>query len=358
MPNEQISGFNIPGYKIIRQIGTGSTCEVFQGISLLSDYPVAIKIIPISNEEKRQKVISEIVINQSLEHPHIIRCIDYFNFDKYVAIVTEFAANGCLFSYFSHYMSTNPDAGLIMNNQTVQKIFTQVVKAVGYLHNVEKVAHRDLKPENILLTDKFDAKLSDFGLSKKCEPEENMLMQTRCGSPHYVAPEIITAETCRRKAVAGMTYQICEKKCYDEKADVWSLGVILYLLSTGHLPFSDSNLDKLFHKIVEEPLRFNEKSLKTIPIQLQELIGHMLEKDPSNRYSIEDVLKHEFFAEKNKCRATKSLINVQKEIILKTLATPTINVRSSFRHTMKGPRAQSPYQTRFRSTCMPHNTFQ
>ena len=293
------------GYILMRQIGTGSTSDTFLAIHQTYKIKVAIKVIqdkkvPLSN------IQNEILNLKKANHPNIVRYYESFEIDlrpdksailtgipindtviisqkenldtRFFVIIMEYMENGSLMSYFESNYSFDQRTSLIQNDRVLFNIFTQICMAVKYLHRNLKIAHRDLKPENILLGSTYEAKLVDFGLSKIFDAENNgSLLSTRCGSPYYIAPEIITNQ---------------EKECYSEEADVWSLGIILYLFATGSLPFMDDNIQKLFYKIINEP--HNLKSYDNIPEALADLINQMLEKDPSRRITIDDVIKHEW----------------------------------------------------------------
>ncbi|OHT13446.1 hypothetical protein TRFO_16294 [Tritrichomonas foetus] len=204
-------------------------------------------------------------------------------------------------------------SSLIQSNQILAKIFKQIVQAVAYLHNEVKVVHRDIKPENILLTKNLDAILIDFGMSKRCPKNDENLLSTRCGSPLYVAPEVITAD---RQS----------KDYYDEKSDVWSLGVILYLLTTGTHPFFDENIQTLLSKIVNQSLTFPDEKVVRIPAILKDLIMKMLEKDPQQRLSAKQVLFHEW-------------MKLQATLCKMSMSVPILSNRESVGTIRRGPKS-------------------
>jgi len=152
---------------------------------------------------------------------------------------------------------------------TVKKI----LKAVEYLHN-SGIAHRDLKPENLLLRSENDTEvmLSDFGLSKIIG--EETMMQTACGTPYYVAPEVLSATG------------------YGPEVDVWSVGVITYLLLCGFPPFYGESLPEVFEQIMKAEYDFPEPYWNEISIEAKDFISKLLVVDPSKRYSAKQALKH------------------------------------------------------------------
>ena len=280
-------------YKILQPIGSGGTAEIYLGQSLIDDKQVAIKIVKksqFSSTEELNKIRDEIKLNVSLHHEHIIKYIEMVETDNFFAVVMEYAHHGSLLNFFSNAASKVGPLFFLPNNNTLKKIFEQVLHAIFYLHRVAFIAHRDIKPDNILLDDEFRVKLTDFGMSKYFG--HGNLMKTRCGSPCYVAPEIITNN---------------DNGSYNEKVDIWSLGILLYYLSTNKLPFYDENIQILFRKVLNDKVEFSDDL--NIPPLLKELIEKMLEKDPMKRLSIDEVINHKYWrSEHVSCRATSSVI--------------------------------------------------
>jgi len=155
------------------------------------------------------------------------------------------------------------------------RIIRQVVSAVEYLHE-NGIAHRDLKPENLLSSGDGDlevVKIADFGFSKNFGEDGEKLM-TSCGSPGYVAPEILTAES------------------YDKSVDMWSVGVIIYILLSGYPPFYADSAPALFKKIMEVKYDFDDSVWDDISDAAKNLIQNLLVKDPSKRYTAKQCLEH------------------------------------------------------------------
>ncbi|OHT06098.1 hypothetical protein TRFO_26022 [Tritrichomonas foetus] len=168
----------------------------------------------------------------------------------------------------------------VMDGITARRIFRQIVDAVNYLHTVAKVAHRDIKIENILLNEHCDVKLSDFGFSHSTDGLSGCsLIKTRCGSPCYASPELIKGQG------------------YDEKTDIWSLGVVLFAMLTSTCPFYDENIQSLFHKIVEKPIIY--PSYISNNSNLLSLFEMIFQKDPAQRASAEDILHSAWLNEVN-----------------------------------------------------------
>ncbi|OHT03090.1 hypothetical protein TRFO_29547 [Tritrichomonas foetus] len=248
-------------------------------------------------------------INQTQQTPKTKEpADDKESLQKFVVIIMEYARNGnLLYLMNSRYQKIGKKI-LIQNNVNIKKIFQQVVSAVSYLHNNVHVVHRDLKPENILLDEQYNAKLIDFGMSKRID---NTLMQTRCGSPCYVAPEVITMNS---NGNVGTNH-------YNEKSDVWSLGILLYFLATKKLPFYDFNFQTLFNKIVNDPIGNDEEFISLQP-ELKDLICKMLNKSPEERISAAEVLLHPFMENDTiACHSSVSLPIIKQGMDMKRRAS-------------------------------------
>lgn len=149
----------------------------------------------------------------------------------------------------------------------MEKLF----RALVHCH-AEGVTHRDIKPENIMIGLDGEIKLIDFGLSAQTKKN----MKETVGTPYYVAPEVLEGK-------------------YDQKCDVWSLGVIMYVLLCGYLPFQGDTQDKVFKKIINSEWDFHHKEWKQVSLEAKDLVKQLLEKDISKRLSSADALKHEWF---------------------------------------------------------------
>lgn len=242
-------------------IGKGTFGQVKLGIDTITGEKVAIKTL----EKSRFRAISdelriarELQFLREVRHPHIIQLYETYETKTEICMIMEYASRGDL---LNHLISQGK-----LKESEACRLYQQLLSALDYLHS-KGVAHRDIKPENILLDCKFNVKLADFGLSNNFEREE--LMNTACGSPCYACPE----------AIAGKPY-------LGPKADVWSSGVVLYTLASGSLPFEDANLSALYQKILsgkfQIPVHFST--------ELTELIGNILQIDPSNRVSVREIL--------------------------------------------------------------------
>ncbi|OHS99067.1 CAMK family protein kinase [Tritrichomonas foetus] len=251
---------NIGDYKLVAPIGTETYSNVYMGYNKYLNIPVAIKVMKEYNEETVNNTIEEAKIMQLLNHENISTYFDIVDNGQQVALITEYAPNGSISML-----------GQIHNEQILFRYVSQICNALDYLHNVKNIAHRDIKPDNILLDEYHNVKLIDFGYSKSCDE----LLSTQCGSVFSTSPEIIYGEK------------------YDERIDIWALGVLVYYLVVGTYPFYSDNIYQLFELITNQEVRFPD-NLCMNPL-LYDLISHMLEKDKNKRYSIDQVKSHPWY---------------------------------------------------------------
>ncbi|KAJ8706413.1 hypothetical protein PYW08_011039 [Mythimna loreyi] len=252
----------VGNYELEKTIGTGNFAVVKLATHIITKTKVAIKIIDKSrlDEDNLKKTFREIAIMKKLRHPHIVRLYQVMESSHTIYLVTEYAPNGEIFDHLvSRGRMTEPEAA---------RAFAQMVAAVGYCH-ANGVVHRDLKAENLLLDKNMNIKLADFGFSN--EFTAGSPLATWCGSPPYAAPELF------------------EGRQYDgPKADIWSLGVVLYVLVCGALPFDGSTLHELRSVVLSGKFR--------IPYFMSQdcehLIRHMLVVEPEKRLSLRSVARH------------------------------------------------------------------
>ena len=264
---EEIKGKYYKGKKI----GEGHYGECFEFISIKDSKEIyAGKIIDknkLKGEKSLENIINEIKIQNSLDYPKIVKVEDKLEDDKNVFIVMELCQNKTLRNLIQKRKH--------LTELEVQCYMFQIIQGLKYMH-YRRIIHRDLKPENIFLDDKSDLKIGDFGyavkLSSKDEKRKSIL-----GTIFYCAPEVID-----RKNYDG----------YSFKADIWSLGVIMYNLLTGILPFFDIN-DNIYSKIIDGSFSFPDDI--EIGKAAKDLIKQILEVNPKKRPDLNQILSHEFF---------------------------------------------------------------
>ncbi|XP_050588288.1 uncharacterized protein LOC126921093 isoform X4 [Bombus affinis] len=249
-------------FDIIKKLGQGTYGKVQLGINKETGQEVAIKTIKkckIETEADLIRIRREIQIMSSVQHPNIIHIYEVFENREKMVLVMEYAAGGELYDYLSERK--------VLTEHEARRIFRQIATAVFYCHK-HKICHRDLKLENILLDQVGNAKIADFGLSNVFD--EQRLLNTFCGSPLYASPEI----------VKGTPY-------HGPEVDCWSLGVLLYTLVYGAMPFDGSNFKRLVKQISQSDY-FEPKK----PSPASPLIKDMLTVCPARRADIERICTH------------------------------------------------------------------
>ena len=263
--NKQIK---IGDYIIKKEIDHGKYSKIFLAIHEPTKVKVAIKIINksllFSNEKDKSRVMNEISILKKVYHNNIIKLYEIIETEKKIYLIMEYCDCGELFSYIvdNEYLP----------EEEACKYFQEIISSLSYLHS-QNIAHRDIKPENILLTtDKKElkCKLIDFGISKK----NSHFLETPCGTPMYVSPEMYL------------------EKEYDGKiSDIWSVGVLLYSMVFGFLPFSEDDQNKNKENIINGIYEIPEEASE----ELKDLIKHLLNVDTKKRYNCDDIKNHPWF---------------------------------------------------------------
>eukprot|EP01129_Flabellula_baltica_P004424 TRINITY_DN1534_c0_g2_i1.p1 TRINITY_DN1534_c0_g2~~TRINITY_DN1534_c0_g2_i1.p1 ORF type:complete len:263 (-),score=53.26 TRINITY_DN1534_c0_g2_i1:13-801(-) len=225
----------------------------------------------MQNGTNRQNALmDEVKILQRISHPNCIKIFKVYDTDETLYLVLEIVTGGELFDSIVQKGSFSEEESKVL--------FRQMLEATGYLHSLG-IAHRDLKPENILLKDKTSniIKITDFGLSRIVDSAT--FMKTMCGTPQYVAPEILLSQNTSGYGLA---------------CDLWSLGVILYVMLAGYPPFNESN-GNIFEQIKEADFVFHTDYWADKSDTVKDLITLLLNPDPTTRLSTEDALNHEWF---------------------------------------------------------------
>jgi len=255
-------------YELGRMLGQGTFAKVYHARNLASNQSVAIKVI---DKEKVlrvgmiEQIKREISIMRLVRHPYVVQLYEVMASKSKIYFAMEYVRGGELFGRVARGR---------LKEDPARKYFQQLIGAVDFCHS-RGVYHRDLKPENLLVDEHGNLKVSDFGLSalKECQKQDGLL-HTTCGTPAYVAPEIIN------------------KKGYDgEKADIWSCGVILFVLLAGYLPFQDSNLMEMYRKISKGDVRYPQ----WFTSDARKLLSRLLDPNPNTRITMDKLIEHPWF---------------------------------------------------------------
>ena len=260
-------------YELKEVLGKGKFGVVNLGIHKKTQEKVAVKIIKkekLKTSEDKELVWIEVGILKLCHHPNIVRLLDHLENEDYIFIVTEYIEGDTLEKYFKKkkFEFTELQAALIMN---------QIANGVKYLHKYG-IVHRDLKPDNIMVTQQNNIdiiKIMDFGLSKIISSHEKVV--DGYGTLSYVAPEVLL------------------RTPYNKEVDIWSLGIILFYMLTGHLPFKGNSKVIIADKIVNDELEFDEDEWENKSKNAKKLIANCLIKEPEDRITIDEFINHPWF---------------------------------------------------------------
>ncbi|KAE8688793.1 CBL-interacting serine/threonine-protein kinase 11 [Hibiscus syriacus] len=260
---ERVPGNALFGkYELGRLLGCGAFAKVYHARNVRTGQSVAIKVVnkkKLSNSSLMSNVKREIYIMSRLNHPYIVKFFEVLATKTKIYFVMELVKGGELFAKLAKGRFTE---------DLSRKYFQQLISAVGYCHS-RGVFHRDLKPENLLVDENGNLKVSDFGLSAVTDQiRPDGLLHTLCGTPAYVAPEILA------------------RKGYDgAKVDVWSCGIILYVLNAGYLPFNDPNIMVMYNKIYKGEYCCP----KWMSSDLKRFLSRLLDTNPDTRITIHEI---------------------------------------------------------------------
>lgn len=249
------------GFRLYNNVGEGGFAQVY--LTKWKKYPdltFAAKIIEMKNFFQYKSFLNEIQALSNLDHPHILKIYQYYDFEDYLVLILEYCDNGTMGTYINDHGPLELDKFLLFSKQ--------ILSALQVCHE-NQITHRDLKPENILIDKYGRARLSDFGLSNF--HNDKQLMTEWNGSLYYLPPEVL------------------QKRPYDPfKVDIWSLGVTFYVMICGKLPWNLNGQTKIEDQIIGMELDFPQY----IPSRIRSLIKSMMCKTPEFRPTIHDILKN------------------------------------------------------------------
>ena len=269
-------------YEELKILGEGAYGKVFKVRHKISKVLRAMKIIDKNKMSSggKKSLINEINIVKSLDHPNIMKVYEYFNKDNNLYIISELLSGGELLEKINENGFLSEDVSAY--------IMKQIFSAVDFCHE-KGILHRDLKPENILIESEAEAKkefftikIIDFGTSGKIQDEEDELFNVGVGTPLYVAPEIL------------------ENEKYDEKCDMWSCGVIMFMMLSGKAPFDGDNDEEIYQSVRKGKYDFDNEKWDEISNEAKDLIKKLLIHDFNKRFSAKEALNHPWIVKHRK----------------------------------------------------------
>eukprot|EP00762_Andalucia_godoyi_P002374 ANDGO_02790.mRNA.1 Calcium/calmodulin-dependent protein kinase type 1 len=267
--DEATSGAIRDQYELGKELGSGTFSVVRVARHKETGVDYAVKIIDKANVDvNKDSLTTEVKILKGVQHPNIVRLYDLYESPRKVYLVLERLTGGEL---FDRIVNVYPNG---YSEKEASIIIYKIVSAIDYLHS-RGIVHRDLKPENLLYaSDALDAdiKITDFGLAKIMREDD--MLKTACGTPSYVAPEVLL------------------NNGYDAAVDMWSIGVIMYILLCGFPPFFSESTPELFDQIIAGDFSFPSPYWDNVSHSARELITRLLQVDPVKRFTTKQVLNH------------------------------------------------------------------
>ena len=330
-------------YEILKKVGEGGFSCVYKARHRLTKIYRSIKIIEKSKYSKnRQKNLkNEIEILKKLDHPHIIKIFEYYENSEKIFIISEFLTGGDLFQKIKNIK--------VFSEKIASFYIKQILSALSYLHK-KNIAHLDLKPENIMFCNKKKnvsvLKIIDFGISQNSNPEKKkklnffkkLFSKKKTKKPENPKIEDITqnlqksknSEKKEKNKILGSPYYISPESLHGEystKNDIWSLGVIMYIMLCGYPPFNEKSISKIIKKIKIGVFEFNKNDFGNISSEGKMMIRKMLSYDANKRPCAEKLLKNIWFEKckkknfiffdlKSKNNILKKMSNFKKSSIL------------------------------------------
>ena len=253
-------------YPIKKQLGSGAMGNVYLAEDIRLKREVALKQLApglSSNKQLIARFRQEAVALARLSHPNIVQVYDFFEAEGFFWIAMEFVNGGEL--------EDKLQAGPLELQETL-RLVKQLAEALGYAHE-KGVVHRDFKPANILLTENTDVKITDYGIAKLAQSSVHTQLNTIMGTPSYMSPEQANGDDT------------------DLRTDIYSLGVVFFQMLSGELPFKGDTKSIVAQHLTKQAPSLNEKH-KTIPLEIDQIVQKMLQKEPANRYqSMNEIVK-------------------------------------------------------------------
>ncbi|XP_033997708.1 serine/threonine-protein kinase H1 homolog [Trematomus bernacchii] len=292
-------------YDIKALIGRGSFSRVVRVEHKSTRQPYAIKMIETRYREGREVCESELCVLRRVRHTNIIQLMEVFETAERVYMVMELATGGELFDrIIARGSFTERDA---------TRVLQMVLEGVKYLHTLG-ITHRDLKPENLLYYHPgADSKIiiTDFGLASSRKKGDECLMKTTCGTPEYIAPEILV------------------RKPYTNAVDMWALGVISYILLSGTMPFEDDNRMRLYRQILKGKYSFSGEPWPNVSNLAKDFVERILMVDPSERLTAGQAIKHPWVVSMAASSSNKNLQRSISQNLLKRASSRCHSTKSS-----------------------------
>ena len=266
----EVEGKLLDKYDVLKQLGKGGYGKVYEVKNKKTGEIRACKHLSKLNVKDLDKFRREIEIMKKMDHPNIIQIYEVFESERSLYIIMEECKGGEIFDRIIEHIQNKQ----MYSEKDAANIFQQVMSCIQYCHN-KNICHRDLKPENLLYLNPGSEKdnlikVIDFGLSQACDR-----LKTKVGTAYYVSPEILNGN-------------------YTHLCDIWSAGVILYILLSGDPPFNGPNDSAIYQKVAQMKYTFPENKWKNVSNEAKDLISHMLVPE-KERYTASQVLEHNWF---------------------------------------------------------------
>ena len=266
----EVQGKLLDLYDVVKQLGKGGYGKVYEVKNKKTGEVRACKHLSKLNVKDLDKFRREIEIMKKMDHPNIIKIYEVFESERSLYIIMEECKGGEIFDRIIEHIQNKQ----MYSEKDAANIFQQVMSCIQYCHN-QNICHRDLKPENLLYLNPGSEKdnrikVIDFGLSQACDR-----LKTKVGTAYYVSPEILNGN-------------------YTHLCDIWSAGVILYILLSGDPPFNGPNDNAIYNKVAQMKFSFPENKWKNISKEAKDLISHMLVPE-KERFTASQVLEHDWF---------------------------------------------------------------